>query len=229
MTGNDDGSPQDRPSVSLLYDGKPERVDAKDDRNSGPLVSVSRHLAIGAISGAFLLGICIASIAWIAAGGTFPEFSTPTEREANTETIARREAVQLLKERLDAQSATVAPPVDMLLAEGDLRPASAIHRATGHVELWQNAEGQRVLRLEGLAVTGNVALVVRLVRSQRFENADDIFGADWSELGALQSSSRQEFAVPPDLPVDQPLHAIIWNAPYGLEFGSALLEPASKQ
>lgn len=118
--------------------------------------------------------------------------------------------------------APTATPQDLVLAAGQLVPAE--HATSGRAQVLRLADGQRVVRLEGLATSDGPDLHVWL--------SDQPSGGEWGSyddgryvrLGDLKAThGNQNYLVPPEVDLPGLTSVVIWCDRFNVAFGTAPL------
>jgi hypothetical protein len=123
-----------------------------------------------------------------------------------------------------AATATTAPapaPTPVALLRGAVTGADERHSGTGSATLYELPDGARILRFEAFEVTNGPDLRVYLAPL----GADGTPQVDAGvELGPLKGNvGDQNYDVPADLDLSQPLAVVIWCEPFSVTFATASL------
>lgn len=122
----------------------------------------------------------------------------------------------VVDEQMDDTAQTTA------LLSGMFRDADEFHRGSGTATIYEQPNGQRVLRFEGFDVTNGPSLSVYLAKN----------GADVSEgfvnVGKLKGNKgNQNYEIPADVDLTTFNTVVIWCVPFKVTFATAELQSAS--
>lgn len=94
----------------------------------------------------------------------------------------------------------------------------------GTAQLFQKADGSRVLRFEAFEVSTNVDLFVWLSEASAPKSSADAATAPHIVLGNLKSTvGDQNYVVPADIPLEKVKSIVIWCEPVRTAYGAATL------
>ena len=114
-----------------------------------------------------------------------------------------------------------AAPTD--LATGSFR--SLEHSTTGRAIVTSQADGSRVLRLEGFETSNGPDLRVYLSAGSSDAFFGREYGQDFVELGELKGNiGNQNYTIPESVDLDKYRNAVIWCKRFSVGFGVATLQ-----
>ncbi len=131
---------------------------------------------------------------------------------------------EALPQPMSAMSSHDAPGEPAVLAEGDFQRLE--HPTSGMASIVELADGSRFLRFEDLDTSNGPDLRVYL---SEIPASDDwyAYGKRFVDLGALKGNrGNQNYALPPDLDLEQYESAVIWCRRFTVGFGVAPLQKA---
>ena len=110
------------------------------------------------------------------------------------------------------------------LASGKFRDGDSFHKGSGDVRLYRLANGDAVLRFEGLSVTNGPDLHVLVSTHPDPMNKSELYDAGYSTLGQLKGNrGDQNYEVPDDVNPDSIGSVIIYCMPFHVIFSVAPL------
>ena len=111
-----------------------------------------------------------------------------------------------------------------VLASGKFRDGDSFHKGSGDVSLYRLANGDAVLRFEGLSVTNGPDLHVLVSTHSDPMTKDELRDAGYSTLGQLKGNrGDQNYEVPSDIDADSIGSVIIYCMPFHVIFSVAPL------
>ncbi|MGD8634700.1 MAG: DM13 domain-containing protein [Anaerolineales bacterium] len=188
------------------------------------------------VIGAFAL-IALGAVAWYLGSplfinrtveDAFPgETSTPPGIEVMPENAGGELATQLagtsqampdkeMQEQMPAEGEPTA------LRAGMFVDADNFHRGSGSATIFELPDGDRILRFEGFMVTNGPDLHVYLAAGPHPTGRDDL--GEHFDLGALKGNiGDQNYAIPPDLGLEDYQSVVIYCVPFHVVFSTASL------
>jgi hypothetical protein len=111
-----------------------------------------------------------------------------------------------------------------VLASGKFRDGDSFHKGSGDVSLYRLANGDAVLRFEGLSVTNGPDLHVLVSTHSDPMTKGELRDAGYSTLGQLKGNrGDQNYEVPSDIDADSIGSVIIYCMPFHVIFSVAPL------
>jgi hypothetical protein len=111
-----------------------------------------------------------------------------------------------------------------MLAVGEFRDGDSFHKGSGDVSLYRLANGDAVLRFEGLSVTNGPDLHVLVSTHSDPMTKGELRDAGYSTLGQLKGNrGDQNYEVPSDIDADSIGSVIIYCMPFHVIFSVAPL------
>lgn len=183
-----------------------------------------------------LVAIVVVGAAWWLGSPLFldREVDEPFPYTANAvipDTMTSAEVEDLMARMATEQHEAVEPmpAADRVAAllEGRFRDVDRLHRGSGSATVYSLAGGERVLRLENFSVTNGPDLRVLLaVHSDPMTRAA-LDGEGYVELAPLKGNvGDQNYAIPPDLPLEAAGSVVIYCRPFHVLFSVAPLSEA---
>lgn len=148
----------------------------------------------------------------LSAGAVVPDDMTPVEVESEMAAAAAAPTT--------AAAAPMPDGAPVALLTGDFAGADDAHAGSGSATVYE-VDGGQVLRLEDFEVTNGPDLHVHLAPIA----ADGTPDIDASvDLGGLSGNiGNQNYDIPAEVDLDQPLAVVIWCQPFRVNFASATL------
>jgi hypothetical protein len=111
-----------------------------------------------------------------------------------------------------------------VLASGEFRDGDSFHKGSGDVSLYRLANGDAVLRFEGLSVTNGPDLHILVSTHSDPMTKGELRDAGYSTLGQLKGNrGDQNYEVPSDIDADSIGSVIIYCMPFHVIFSVAPL------
>lgn len=111
-----------------------------------------------------------------------------------------------------------------LLASGNFVDADAIHKGTGVAEIYEGADGKRIVNFSNFEVTNGPDLEVWLVAHENPMDASTVKNSDYIALGALKGNvGNQNYQIPESVDLSKYKSVVIWCEQFGVLFSTAAL------
>ena len=128
---------------------------------------------------------------------------------------------------VEVSEAVSAAQIEATLASGTFTDVDRLHRGQGSATIFQGADGGRLLRLaDEFQVTNGPDLWVWLVKHPNPENAADVRGAEYVDLGRLKGNvGDQNYEIPADADLAGVGAVVVWCKQFSVVFSTAVLAP----
>lgn len=111
-----------------------------------------------------------------------------------------------------------------LLATGTFVDADAIHKGSGVAEIYEGADGKRIVNFSNFKVTNGPDLKVWLVAHKNPMDASTVKNSDYISLGVLKGNiGAQNYQIPDNVDLSKYQSVVIWCEQFGVLFSTAAL------
>lgn len=112
-----------------------------------------------------------------------------------------------------------------LLASGSFADADAIHKGSGVAEIFEAADGRRIVSFSNFKVTNGPDLKVWLVAHENPMTARAVTDSDYITLGVLKGNiGNQNYQIPGNVDLSKYKSVVIWCEQFGVLFATAALK-----